>query len=539
MNFKTTYLPLGETKSFSKTLVDYVQGASYLAPFYEYKPVIAEFKKAIEGRGKLQINRQLLVSTLQERYKKNAPAASELTCKNIEMLSAENCFTVTTGHQLCLFTGPLFFIYKIITAINLAKELNKEYPNGHFVPVYWMATEDHDFAEINHTYIFGKKLEWTTQEFTGGPVGNMPTSSIKPVLDELLTIMGEAGNNSGLHELFTKAYLEHATLSEAVFYLVDRLFSKYGLVIVDANDARLKKEFLPVISNELLNQSSSKLVDETNKNLRSAGVEPQVYHRELNLFYIDKNGRNRIERQENNYLIHNTATSFTKEQIIVEANESPEKFSPNVVLRPLYQQIILPNVAYVGGPSEIAYWFQLKGIFNHYSAAFPMLIPRSFAMLIDKQTAGKRKKLNIKVNDLFRDTEDIVKDFVMQNSPVSTGFEEEKEKLRAIYDAIIEKTKLTDPTLTSLPEAELQKQFNALKGLETKLLRARKQKLETSVNQIRKLKERLFPGGELQERHDNFIPFYLANGDSFFDMLAENFKPLDFRFTVLEEEENS
>ncbi len=536
MNVKKTYITLEETKYFPKTLIDYINGEPYLAPFYEYKPVTADFKKAIEDRGKAHLNRAVLVEVLKERYGKNAPDTSESTRKNIERLASGNCFTVTTGHQLCLFTGPLFFIYKIITTVNLTLELARQYPEYHFAPVYWMASEDHDFAEINHTYIFGKKLIWNPTAPPEGPVGSLSCDSLKPVIDELFTLMGDSGKNSGLQELLSEAYLNHATLSEAVFYLVDRLFNRYGLIIIDADDSRLKKEFLPVIKNELLNHTSSGLMEETNRKLKSAGIEPQVYHRELNLFYMDENGRNRIEKTENGYIVVNTGKTFSKEEIISTAHSSPEKFSPNVVLRPLYQQIILPNVCYVGGPSEVAYWLQLKEIFNYYHVSYPVIAPRCSAMIIDKPASERMKKLHIKVKDLFSDTEEIIKDFVVRNSNADTGFEDEKDKLKLVYDAIVQKTKQTDPTLVSIPEAELQKQYNALKGLETKLIRAQKQKLESSVNQLRKLKEKLFPEGQLQERHDNFIPFYLLYGRLFIDMLADNLVPLSDKFIVLEEE---
>jgi bacillithiol biosynthesis cysteine-adding enzyme BshC len=535
MSFKKTQLSFEETKLFPQLLMDYVNGDASLSPFYQYKPVISEFENAIEDRGKKSINRLLLVKTIKDRYQKNAPGLTEFTQKNILQLADDNCFTVTTGHQLCLFTGPLYFIYKIISTINLSQKLREEYPDKHFVPVYWMASEDHDFAEVNHAYLFGKKVEWKS-EAVGGPVGKIPTDSLKPVLDELFSIMGEGGKTSGLQELFNRAYTSYKTLSEATFFLVDKLFGKYGLVIIDADNAELKKEFLPVITDELQNQNSFKLISETNEKLSQAGVEAQVNSREINLFYMDEKGRNRIEKQGDKYVIVGTDKTFTTEEITALLKQSPEKFSPNVVLRPVYQQMILPNLAYIGGPSEIHYWMQLKAVFEKYNVMYPVLIPRSSATIIDKATKGKMDKLKLTVKDLFRDVEEVVKEFVTQNSTGDIAFETEKEQLAKIYETIIQKTKEIDPTVATIPEAELQKQYNALKNIETKLMRAQKQKHETSVAQIRKLKEKLFPDGVLQERHDNFIPFYLAYGESFIETLAQNLTPFEYRMTVLEEE---
>lgn len=537
MSFEIAHLSFEETGLFSKVMVDYVNGESYLEPFYQYKPQISAFKKAIEDRNSKSIDRKILAKVIGERYAKNATAASEFTLKNIKRLEDSNCFTVTTGHQLCLFTGPLYFIYKIISTINLTQKLREEYPGKHFVPVYWLASEDHDFAEINHAYLYGKKLEYSVGEsFAGWPVGRISTEMVKPVLDNLFTIMGEGPNATELKEIIQDAYTKHSTISEATFYLVDKLFGKYGLVIIDADNAELKKTFIPILTDELVNQSSDKHITETNQKLIKAGVEPQVNSREINLFYIDENGRNRIEKQGDKYAVVGTNTSFTQDEIIAEVNKTPEKFSPNVVLRPVYQQIILPNIAYVGGPSEIAYWLQLKDVFAYHNAAFPVLIPRNSATVIDKPTNARMDKLKVTMKDMFRDIEEVIKEYVVQNSAVSIGFEEEKEQLASIYAAIIKKTKEIDPTVAALPEAELQKQYNALKNIETKLIRAQKQKDETSVNQLRKLKEKLFPEGVLQERHDNFIPFYLSYGSSFFDAFIQNFNPFDFRMVVMEEE---
>jgi len=537
MNFEISHLAFEETGLFAKVMMDYLKNESYLAPFYAHTPSLEGFKKASEDTAGKKIDRNLLVKILSDRYSKNAPNASEFTKKNLNRLKDNNCFTLTTGHQLCLFTGPLYFIYKIVTAINLSQELREKYPNQHFVPVYWLASEDHDFAEINHAYLFGKKIEWTPDaSVIGGPVGHMDTKSLKPTLESLFAIMGDNGNAAELKTIIQEAYTKYATLSEAMFYLVDKLFGKYGLVIIDADSAELKRSFAPVITDELLNQSSYKYIRETNARLAKAGVEAQVNAREINLFYIDEKGRNRIEKQGDTYTVVDTNTAFSKDEISELVKKSPEKFSPNVVLRPLYQQFILPNVAYIGGPSEIAYWLQLKGMFNYHNVAYPALIPRNTAMVIDKPTVARMEKLKLTIKDMFRDIEEVVKEYVIQNSSIAIGFEEEKQQLDKIYETIIKKTKEIDPTIAALPEAELQKQYNALKTIETKLIRAQKQKDETSVNQIRKLKEKLFPEGILQERHDNFIPLYLNYGPTFIDVLLKNLKPFDFRMTILSEE---
>lgn len=546
MSFRKINISYKETGLFSKVLIDYVDGDSKLKPFYEYTPSLKSFSEVVKKMEKYEYPRKVLVDSLKEYYNRNAPAmASDATLKNIQKLEDKNCFTVTTGQQLCLFTGPLYFIFKIITVINLAEKLNKEYPSNHFVPVYWMASEDHDFAEINHVYLFGKKVEWSNEN-TGGPVGKLPLAYFSPIIETLFGIMGEGENTSDLNKIISDSYSTEKTLAEATFYFVNALFGRFGLVVIEPDNAKYKQVYSPIITDELLNGNSFKIVTETNKKLADIGIEPQVHAREINLFYVNEKGRNRIEKSTTPYVganpgvrpykIINTEKAFTQNEIIELVKSSPEKFSPNVILRPVYQQTILPNAAYIGGPSEMAYWLQLKGVFENYKVPFPVLVPRNSALIITKPISQKLAKLNLEIKDLFKDIESLIKEFLTQHSDGLPDFEKEKALLLEAYSSMGNKVKEVDPTLVAFTEAELQKQLNALKTLETKLTRVIKQKEETSIAQIRKIKDYLFPNGALQERTDNFIPFYLQQGTAFFDMLKENFDPFEFSLTMLTEE---
>jgi bacillithiol biosynthesis cysteine-adding enzyme BshC len=553
MSFKKTNISYKDSGLFSKTLVDYVGGEAYLKPFYEYEPTVKGFVEAIKKMSGHEYPRKELSANLKEYYTRNAPGStSDATLKNIQKLEDKNCFTVTTGHQLCLFTGPLYFVFKIMTAINLAEKLNQEYPNNHFVPVYWMATEDHDFAEINHANLYGKKVEWQPQtsriEFgtgsngalneVGGPVGKMSLKSLTASLDSLFAIMGEVGNTHELKQIISDSYSGEKTLGEATFSFVNALLGKYGLVIIEPDNAELKKVFAPVITDELLNESTFKLVSETNKKLVDAGVNPQVNPREINLFYIDEQGRNRIEKKDGQWsVVSGQLLAKSADEIKKAVNTSPEKFSPNVLLRPVYQQCILPNLAYIGGPSEIVYWLELKSTFEYYKIPYPVLMPRNTALIINNPLPHKMAKLNLDVKDLFKDTESLIKELMKRVDGIPE-FEKESNELKNIYAEIGKRVHAVDPTLVAFTEAELQKQLNAFKILETKLMRVKKQKEETSIAQLRKIKDNLFPGGELQERTENFIPFYLQQGPAFFDLLKDNFDPFEFSTLVFVDDGN-
>ncbi len=535
---KKTKIPLVETGQFSKLFLDYINGDNHLRGLYAYEPKIEGFQRVIDDKSKENTNRPLLVTVLKEQY--STIEACDLQKANIELLLKKNTFTVCTGHQLCLFTGPLYFIYKIISTINLAETLKKNYPEYNFVPVYWMASEDHDFAEVQSINLFGKKIFWNNDE--KGAVGNLKTDSLNLVIDELKQILGESENSKELIQLFTEAYLKNSNLSDATRYMVHQLFDDHGLVILDGNDSRLKNEFSEIIKDDIINSINYKLVNETISELEKAGFKAQVNPREINCFYMIDNLRERIEHIHNTALeegrrdvfnVVNTSISFTKDELLKELTDHPERFSPNVVLRPVYQQKILPNLAYIGGPGELAYWLEYKRMFDHHNINFPVLIPRNFALLTDEKTNQQIQKLGFTINDLFKDVEVLIKEFVNKNANSELSLKEQEEKISNVFVEVSQKAMAVDVTLKGSVEAELQKALNAIKNIESKLLRSEKQKQETSINQIKKLKEKFFPEGALQERYENMAPYYLRSGKKLITDLKEQFDPLDHELMIL------
>lgn len=537
MSFKKSKIKLAETGQFSKLIIDYINGDKSLRPFYTYEPKIESFKKVIEDKSKENINREILVEVLKKQYARTFNF--ELSTLNLNVLLKKNTFTVCTGHQLCLFTGPLYFIYKIISTINLAETLKKQYPDFNFVPVYWMASEDHDFEEVSSINLFGKKVIWDNPEAKGA-VGRLKTGSLKVVIEELKQILGDSENAKELIQLFNDAYLKHTVFADATRFFVHQLFGEYGLVIIDADDARLKSEFSDILKDDILNNTNYKIVNQTNSELEKIGVKPQVNPREINCFYLTNEFRERISKfpfeggKGDEFGVQNTTLHFSSDKLVEELQSYPERFSPNVVLRPLYQQKILPNLAYVGGPGEIAYWLEYKAIFDHHKITFPVLIPRNFALLNDEKTNQQIQKLGFTISDVFKNTNVLLKEFVSKNSTSGLSLKEQEGKLIALFAEISVKAIAVDPTLKGSVEAELQKAINAIKNLESKLVRSEKQKQEVNINQIKKIKDKYFPNGELQERFENFSPYYLKYGKQFIADLKGTFDPLTFELLTLE-----
>lgn len=512
-------LPLASTGAFPPLFLDYIAQQPHLLPFYGHFPTLNNFEKQLEEKSQFDAHhREVLVQALERQYK-------HLSHKpDFDLLKDPRTFTVTTGHQLNIFTGPLYVIYKIVTTINLARQLQDAYPDYRFVPVYWMATEDHDFEEISYFNLFGKKYTWQTQQ--KGAVGRMNPRE----LGEALKILPER------LPIFEKAYLKHDNLADAVRCYMNDLFGHEGLVCIDGDDADLKRLFLPIIENELTHSTAHELVTTTTAQIQKLGYDTQISPREINFFYLADGIRERIVKEGNTYQVLNTDLRFSQSEIVALAHQHPEQFSPNVVLRPLYQEIILPNLAYIGGPSEVPYWMQLKGIFGHFGVPFPLLLPRNFALYINAASRKRAEKLGVTVENLFWDDVKLRKSFVEKTSTVSLHLVDEKRAIEEIFNAILQKAISIDKTLEGAVNAEKTKVISTLENVEKRLQKAEERNHETEVNQLLGLKAKLFPNGGLQERSENFLNFYL-NDSTFIQKLLEHFSPLDFQFNILSEEE--
>ncbi|AKQ46754.1 bacillithiol biosynthesis cysteine-adding enzyme BshC [Rufibacter radiotolerans] len=517
---KVSCIDYSATGAFSSLVLAYLSQNDNLKPFYARFPEIGSFSELMEERHFPAAQRQVLVEELQRQYQ--GVEMPEAVQQNIAALAQEQTFTITTGHQLNLFTGPLYFIYKIVTAIKTAQDLQKAYPTQKFVPVYWMATEDHDFAEVNHFTLFGKTYTWETD--AKGAVGRFSTDGLNELLDE----MPED------YPLFEEAYTDSTTLAEATRRIVNGLFGQYGVVCVDGDNPALKQAFSAVAQQELTGQVSYKAVTQTNAELEKL-FKPQVMVREINLFYLDQDLRERIVKEGDQYKVLNTDLVFTQEQILKIAQEQPEKMSPNVVLRPLYQELVLPNLAYIGGGAEVAYWFQLKGMFEAFKVPYPAVMLRNSALYITKPNAQRMEKLGLTVTELFKELPELKKRLAELLNQEEVTLEAQRTALAEAFRQVEEMAQSIDSTLVKAVGAEAQKAQNSLQLLEKKLNKAVESKNDTAYNQLANLKEKLFPGGVLQERVDNLLT-YQTNNPQFVEELVAAFNPFAYCFTILQED---
>ncbi len=527
----TDCIQFRDTNYFSPLICDYLDQKNELQSFYNRFPTLENFFDQIEEKKASfsKEHRNILFEALIDQY--NDCALSEATGTHIELLKDENTFTIITGHQLNLFTGPLYFLYKIISTINLTKTLKEKYPEYNFVPVYWMATEDHDFDEINYFNLYGKKVQWN--RIDGGAVGKFDTNGLDKVFEAFASEIGNGKNADQLKQLFRECYIESANLASATRRLANKLFGEYGLVIVDGDDPMLKKLFIPFVEKELREKVSYNQVIKTSKQIEEAGYKVQVNPREINLFYITEGVRERIIEKEGSYFVNNTEIVWSQNEIMSHLAEAPERFSPNVMMRPLYQEVILPNLCYIGGGGELAYWLELKKYFEEVEVPFPMLLLRNSVLIQTQKQAEKIKKLNITNKELFLKQHELINRKVRKISNINIDFGIQKKHLKEQFEAMYELAKQTDETFFNAVKAQEVKQLKGLGNLEKRLLKAQKRKLKDHVQRVTTIQNELFPNYSLQERNKNFSEFYLEYGENLIPTLLECLDPLKGMFLIL------
>ncbi|RME97570.1 MAG: bacillithiol biosynthesis cysteine-adding enzyme BshC, partial [Bacteroidetes bacterium] len=367
----------------------------------------------------------------------------------------------------------------------------------------------------------------------GGAVGARSTQTLSKALAQLKEVLGESPEAQYIYEQLEAAYQRHETYGMATADYVHQLFGRYGLLVLDMARPAFKRAFVPIMEEELFEQASQAYIEAAQAQLEAVGFSGQAHAREINLFYLGQGYRERIVKEGDTYLVLNQDLQFSAAQLREELRAHPERFSPNVIMRPLFQELILPNLAYVGGGGEIAYWLERKEQFAHFGIPFPMLIRRNSLLWLDRGNCQRMDKLGLTVEDLFQDTDALIRAYVTKSAQSELTIAEEKAQLESLFQSIANKARDIDPTLAKAILAEYTRQAKSLDNLEGRLLRAEKQKHETALNQIRKLKEKLFPNNGLQERYDNFLNFYPRYGDRFFEILLTHLDPLTEGFVVI------
>jgi bacillithiol biosynthesis cysteine-adding enzyme BshC len=534
MNFSAKTIPYQQTGHFSGIVTDYLNGNEFLRHFYEHPVSFAGLEASMHERENFATDRQLLVRSLEEQYD-GLPIYVPVV-KNINSLSNKNTFTITTAHQPAIFTGNLYFIYKILHVIKIADDLSVRYPDKHFVPVFYMGSEDADLDELGNIFLDNEKLVWETSQT--GAVGRMRTEGLEKII---LRIEGEFGGHAfgpDLIQLLRDCYLKSENIQQATQKLLHHLFGSYGLIVLIPDNRLLKSVMRGVFKDDLTSHIPFKITEENVLRL-SEKYPAQAKPREINLFYLKDNMRERLDFRDNKFVVHNSHIQFQPDEMERELANFPERFSPNVILRGLYQETILPNIAFVGGGGETAYWLEFKPLFKHYRVPYPVIILRNSFLLIKKNWRNKVEKAGLTEESLFKPEEELMENFVRRNSSRQLNLEKQMSELSLFYSSVKSISGAVDKTLEQHVEKLETQALQKLEELEKKILRAEKKNHEEVRRKIHEIREALFPLENLQERIDNFIPWYAEYGNAFLEVLYKNSLTLEQEFTILEENTES
>lgn len=505
-----------------------MDGDERLKPFYKYPVSDEGAAAAIRERQSCATDRKLLVEVLTAQYKDIAVSAP--VTENIRRLSRPDTFTVCTAHQPAIFTGNLFFIYKILHTVKLAAKLQEDFPSFHFVPVFYMGSEDADLDELGNIFLGGEKIVWDTPQ--KGAIGRMHLQGLEKIMGRVEGELSVLPHGAELVQLLKEHYLDAPDIQTATLKLLHHLFGEYGLVVLIPDHPLLKRAMIPVFEEELLQQHSASLVEKTLSAL-AENFKVQASPRAINLFYQKGDLRERIEQVGEEWRVVNTDIVFNRDSLLEELRSCPDRFSPNVILRGLFQETILPNVAFIGGGGELAYWMELRTVFEHHGVPYPLLVLRNSFLVIEDKWKNKLDKLQLPLTAIFRGEQELLNELVKRESKTRLTITEEIAGVLEYYERLSNLAGGVDDTLKGHVAALRTRAIRSLEELEKKMLRAEKRKFGNERRQLSAVRKALFPNGGLQERVENFMPFYAKWGKGFIRTIHAHSLTLEQAFGIL------
>ena len=529
MSQSSKHIPFSSTHVFSKLINDYLEGKRTALDFVQYAPNLEGYRAAIEGRKKHPINRNLLFDVLTKQYA-NLPQENAVN-NQIALLNKDNTFIVTTAHQPNLFTGPLYFFYKIIHAIQLAASLKEAFPECNFVPVYYMGSEDADLEEVGSFNLDAKNYQWATKQT--GAIGRMQVDdALLVLLKQLESYWTILPQGQKALEILKEAYQKGKTISEATLSFVHAFFGSKGLLVLQPDDAALKAAFMHVMEKELLSGFSHEVIQPTIAAL-SKDYHVQSEGRAINLFYLKDNLRARIEKQGEQYIVVDTDIQFTQAEIITELHQHPERFSPNVILRGVYQETILPGIVFVGGGGELAYWMELKNVFQAVGVHYPLLQLRNSFLLMSHKQAEQWSAMQFEEHDLFKPILELEIAYVKKHTNTKLDLQDQLNQLSNLYINIKNQAVQVDASLGAHAENLAQQVKAKLLALEKKMLRAERRKQSVAIQRIHRIKKELFPQNNLQEREEHFSKWVGHYDQGWIETIMVNSKGLESKFSII------
>jgi bacillithiol biosynthesis cysteine-adding enzyme BshC len=529
-------------EGLSTLFKDYITDFQKVEQFYEndYRSLQHLGRQLDRIKARFKYRRDIVEILKDQNQKINN---SEAAFANIERLSNDNCAAVVTGQQVGIFGGPLYTIYKAYTAIALAGRLRTLFPDYQFVPIFWLEGDDHDFAEVNNIGLLGQdnsfnRIEYAEQlkEKNLGAVGEVVfNEQIDLFYEQVSRILPHSEFKTSVID-FMKIYYTHGrSFSDAFASFLSYLFREDGLLFLSASDPRAKKLLSPIFITELTDYPKvSQLIIERSAELENK-YHAQIKTKALNLFYFHKGGRYFLEPRENDFNLKGTRHFVQKEEMFKIAHEQPELLSPNVALRPICQDTLLPTIAYVAGPSEIAYFAQLKKVYQYFGLTMPVIYPRASVTLVEEKVDRLLEKYQLELQEFFGGVEKVHAKVIDQVSEVNID-EMFKEAGQRIHDLIKEMhfgVNYIDPTLIGSLENMSGKFQQQLDILKEKIFEAQQRKHEVTLRQIAKITNIILPNNNFQERELNILHFLNKHGLDFPNSLFKEIPIDQFKHQII------
>jgi len=523
-------IPMSDLPGMSQLVQDYLQNYDRVARYFAgnalHFETYLELATTVKSR-ELPLARMVPVLKQQnQRF-----GCGQQTLEHIDLLLERRACAVVTGQQTGLFGGPLFTLYKALTAVKLAERLSRTC-EGCFVPVFWLASDDHDFREVNHVHVLDKQNQVSRLTYTGHPEDSrIPVShialsaNIDATIAQLDDITHPSDFKDDILHALADAYQPGTTFSEAFAKWLTTLFKSFGLIVIDASPQEVKKLGADIFAQEIeAGSPSTEAALLTSADLQKDGYHTQVQLHDgvLNLFLTGKE-RQSIQFDTGRYVVKNSGDAYTPEELLKALASEPQRFSPNVLLRPLYQDALFPTVAYVAGPSEIAYYAQMKGLYARFELPMPIIYPRKSVTLLEARVEKILDKYGLNVPAFWGDNEQLIREIVRAHLPqsleqeLSTTRESIAQRLQALQETVTE----FDPTLQGAVDNTIGRLLNQVDGLEKKVMQAYKKRNDVITQHIHKAGNSLYPHHHLQERELNIVPFLFKYGWSLIDTLYE------------------
>ncbi len=511
---------------FTKLYTDFVNDFQKVKRFYrsDFRS-LASFRALAEARRTSFTHRDLLSDVLREQN--SAFGSSEKTGANIDLLRRENTVAVVTGQQVGLLGGPMYTLFKTLTAIKLTRMLNEQLPEFHFVPVFWLEGEDHDFEEVNNFTILNSdsvpvNIGYVPKGKRGqknlGAVGNVVLDeNITSTMEELAKALMSTEFKSPLIENVQRHYTPSKTLLAAFTSFLGSLLPDEGLIFIDPNDRRLKEIVKPIFIKEILEfPKVSQLIIQQSAELEEE-YHAQIKTKAMNIFIFHQGGRYILEPRENDFALRGTRHYFGKDELLKLIDDSPESASPNVALRPVCQDTLLPTVAYIAGPAEVAYFAQLSGVYDYFHCPYPVIYPRASATVVEERQLKILDKYQITLPELFENPEKVSKKVIdiVSEVKIDEVFTETSRQMNETLNELKFGLKYIDPTLLGPLESTREKIESTVGILRGKAMEAQQRKHEVALRQIQKVQNVLFPNGNVQERELNIVYFMNKYGLDF------------------------